>query len=593
MRDKPEEGAESAMARNDMLGMPNTSAPPSTAEATAKSPSSPAGTRAANPSPAGTAPARPSEAVPEPIGSPYPLYNAPRLSSFNELVTYMETQWGDGAAFEPADGEPLSYRELVREIRQEAAGLDASDAGRFVDVRDADPVRFAVRYLAVVSTGRCAVLCPLTDKQAARVAGNPASVPAGVGTIASSSGTSGVPKAAMLTERGLLADLACGLELYEFARGARYAKLLPYTHAFGLVCDLLAPLATGGTIALPHASATFAAELPRLAPTALNLPPRAAMLLASLLDKGLGENGAPETGRPHLLHGNAIGTETESPRFKPCVSHASNTPYRLPTLRKMLCGGAGLPASVTHRLRAHGIEAFGCYGLTECSPCVSVNRDNWYKDGSCGVPLRCNEARVTPSGELLVRGENVMVGYLGNAALTSERLHDGWLHTGDVGRIDADGFLHVDGRLDDVIVLSDGTKVAPEVIERALEAHPAIMQALVYGTDERLSRGDADGRTDIGTRTIGVARPLMRAENSVAAATSRDSRAGTAPCSPGQTVLACKIVLAEDASKSAEADAVEFARNMVVPGGTRIEHVTATHCPLPTNAAGKLLRRLP
>ena len=581
------------MAHNDMPGVPSGSAPRPTTEAPAESPSSPAGTRAANPSLPCTAPARPSEAAPEPIGSPYPLYSAPRFGSFDELIAYMATQWGDGTAFDPADGEPLSYRELVCEIRREAAELDASDIGRFVDVRDADPVRFAVRYLAVVSTGRCAVLCPLTGKQAPQVTDDPASVPAGVCTIASSSGTSGVPKAAMLTERGLLADLACGLELYEFAQGARYAKLLPYTHAFGLVCDLLAPLTTGGTIALPHASATFAAELPRLAPTALNLPPRAAMLLASLLDKGLGEDGALEASRPRPLHDSAIGADAESPSTKSRAAHASNTPYRLPTLRKMLCGGAGLPANVTRRLRAHGIEAFGCYGLTECSPCVSVNRDSWHKDGSCGVPLRCNEVRVAPSGELLVRGENVMVGYLGDAALTSRRLHDGWLHTGDVGRIDTDGFLHVDGRLDDVIVLSDGTKVAPEVVEHALEAHPAIMQALVYGTDERASRSGVDVKTDIGNRAIGVTSPLMRAEYGDATATGKNSRAGAAPLPSGRTILACKIVLAEEASKSDEADAVEFAHSMIAPGGARIEHVAATHCPLPTNAGGKLLRRLP
>ena len=456
----------------------------------------------------------------KPVGFPYPLYEAPQLDSFDNLLECMADFGDTQVAFERADGERVTYRALVNAVRRERLALDgldlarASSADRFIVVCDSDPVTFTARYLAAVTSGRCAVLCPLKDWQ--RAALEAEGVPEGVCTIASSSGTSGRPKAAMLIEQGLLSDLISGLELYEFAPGARYAKLLPYTHAFGLVCDLLAPLATGGTIALPHTSTTFAAELPRLAPTALNLPPRAASLLADFLDKGL---------------------------------------YRLPTLCKMLCGGAGLPASVTQRLRAHGIEAFGCYGLTECSPCVSVNRDGWHKDGSCGVPLRCNEVQVAPNCEILVRGPNVMAGYLGDTALTSERLHDGWLHTGDVGRIDADGFLYVDGRLDDVIVLSDGTKVAPEVIERALEAHPTITQALVYGAD-------------------------------------KSNRAGMSSRTSDQTVLACKIVLAEDASKSDEADAVEFARSIIAPEGAYIEHVTVTRSPLPTNAAGKLLRRL-
>lgn len=219
--------------------------------------------------------------------------------------------------------------------------------------------------------------------------------------------------------------------------------------------------------------------------------------------------------------------------------------YRLPSLAKMLCGGAGLAAATTRRLRAHGVEAFGCYGLTECSPCVSVNRDGWHKDGSCGVPLRCNEVRVSENGEVLVRGTNVMAGYLGAPGLTTQRIDaQSWLHTGDLGRVDEDGFLYVDGRLDDVIVLADGTKVAPEVLERALEAHPAVRQALVYGADD-----------------------------------------------PGRAVLACKLSLAKDANAADEKDAAAFARSLVAPGGSRIEHVCVTHEALPANAAGKLLRR--
>ena len=440
----------------------------------------------------------------EVFGGPYPLYDAPRFASFAELVAYIGETWGGSIAFETADEQVVSYHELVERIAHERMEMDEAGEGRFVEISHADPVQFAARYLAVVSSGRCAVLCRLAEEQKAQLAG----VPEGVCTLAGSSGTSGDPKAIMLTEAGLLADLTAGLELYEFARGGRYAKLLPYTHAFGLVCDLLAPLVTGGTIAVPHASATFVAELPHMAPTALNLPPRAAAMLADLLDAGT---------------------------------------YKLPSLRKILCGGAGLAASVTQRLRVHGIEAFGCYGLTECSPCVSVNRDGWHKDGSCGVALRCNEVRVGESGEVLVRGANVMAGYLGRPELTAKRIdRDGWLHTGDVGHIDKDGFLYVDGRLDDVIVLADGTMVAPEVLERALGAHPTIAQALVYGMPDKRS---------------------------------------------GQVVLACRLILRDGAGCDGERGAVDFARSVQTPDGARIEHVEVSGEPLPLSPAGKLLRR--
>ena len=439
------------------------------------------------------------------FGELYPLYDAPRFASFAELVAYIGAAWGGSIAFEPANEQTVSYRELAKRIERERMEMGGAGEGRFVEVRDADPVQFATRYLAVVSSGRCAVLCRLAEEQKAQLA----DVPEDVCALATSSGTSGDPKVVMLTEAGLLADLTAGLELYEFARGGRYAKLLPYTHAFGLVCDLFAPLVTGGTIAVPHASATFIAELPHMAPTALNLPPRAAAMLADLLDAGT---------------------------------------YKLPSLRKILCGGAGLAASVTQRMRVHGIEASGCYGLTECSPCVSVNRDGWHKDGSCGVALRCNEIHAGERGEVLVRGANVMAGYLGRPELTAKRIDsDGWLHTGDVGHIDNDGFLFVDGRLDDLIVLADGTMVAPEVLERTLEDHPAIAQAFVYGTPDRRC---------------------------------------------GQTVLACKLILREGSSCGDKRDAVDFAHSVQTPEGTRIEHIETSGEPLPRSAAGKLLRRL-
>ena len=446
----------------------------------------------------------PDSAEQEVFGGPYPLYDAPRFASFAELVAYIDATWGGFIAFETTDEQAVSYHELVERIARERMEMDKTGEGRFVGVSDVDPVQFAARYLAVVSSGRCAILCRLTGEQKDQLAG----VPEGVCTLAASSGTSGDPKVVMLTEAGLLADLTAGLELYEFARGGRYAKLLPYTHAFGLVCDLLAPLVTGGTIAVPHASATFVAELPHMAPTALNLPPRAAAILADLLDAGT---------------------------------------YKLPSLRKILCGGAGLAASVTQRLRVHGIEAFGCYGLTECSPCVSVNRDSWHKDGSCGVALRCNEIRTGESDEILVRGANVMAGYMGRPELTAARVdRDGWLHTGDVGHIDKDGFLYVDGRLDDVIVLADGTMVAPEVLERALGAHPAIAQALVYGMPDKRS---------------------------------------------GQIVLACKLVLRDGMDRDSEHGAVDFARSIQTPDGARIEQVEVSYEPLSLSPAGKLLRR--
>ena len=488
------------------------------------------GTPSKTGAPTGTIAGEGSAAEPEPavFGAPYPPYDAPSFASFAELVAYLGEAFPDRVAFERAEGERVTYRRLVETIAQVETEFERDAVGRWVDVRDQDPVRFAVRYLAATASGRCAVLCPLDTAQRAALelpasdaVPDGATVPESVRTVVASSGTSGDPKAVMLSEAGILADLNSGLELYRFADGARYAKLLPYTHAFGLVCDLLAPLVTGGTICLPHSPATFAAELPGMTVDALNLPPRAAGMLAQALE---------------------------------------GTRYRLPTLGKILCGGAGLPSALTRRLRAHGVEAFGCYGLTECSPCVTVNRDAWRKDGSCGVALACNEVATAPDGSILVRGANVMAGYLGRPDLTAARLSsDGWLRTGDVGRIDADGFLYVDGRTDDLIVLSDGTKVSPEPLERTLQEHPAVAEALVFGAG------------DEGSRVLGCRLVLRKTSG-----TEVDGTAGAA--SAASTTVAVS-------------GAIEFARSLCSPQGARIELVEVSEDPLPRTPAGKIRRQ--
>ena len=115
-----------------------------------------------------------------------------------------------------------------------------------------------------------------------------------------------------------------------------------------------------------------------------------------------------------------------------------------------------------------------------------------------------------------------------------------------MGHIDKDGFIFVDGRLDDVIVLADGTMVAPEVLERTLEDHPAIAQAFVYGTPNKRS---------------------------------------------GQVALACKLVLREGMDDAGKRAAIDFARSIQTPDGARIEHVEVSCEPLPLSPAGKLLRR--
>ena len=158
-------------------------------------------------------------------------------------------------------------------------------------------------------------------------------------------------------------------------------------------------------------------------------------------------------------------------------------------LRLIISGASALNPKISKAFRAMGFNLLQGYGLTECSPIVSVNRLEKYKDGSVGLPLAGVEVKILDPGrdkigEILVRGDNVMIGYYRNEEATREVLKDGWLHTGDYGRIDKDGFLYITGRKKNVIVTKNGKNIYPEDIELYLNQSPHILESLVYGVDD-------------------------------------------------------------------------------------------------------------
>jgi long-chain acyl-CoA synthetase len=152
-------------------------------------------------------------------------------------------------------------------------------------------------------------------------------------------------------------------------------------------------------------------------------------------------------------------------------------------LRHAISGGAALSTEVAEFFHALDILVLEGYGLTEC-PVVSVNRPSLFKFGSVGLPLPGVEVRLAEDGELLVRAENVFQGYHGKPEETSAVLpSDGWLRTGDVAELDADGFITITDRKKDIIVLAGGKNVSPQKVEAALTASPYVSQALVVGDD--------------------------------------------------------------------------------------------------------------
>jgi long-chain acyl-CoA synthetase len=130
---------------------------------------------------------------------------------------------------------------------------------------------------------------------------------------------------------------------------------------------------------------------------------------------------------------------------------------------------------------ALGVQLFQGYGLTECSPVISVNGPGQSKLHTVGRPIPGMEVKIADDGEILARGPSVMRGYWRDESGTAQVLRDGWLHTGDIGVIDPDGFLQITDRKKDIIVLSGGDNVAPQRVEGVLALQPEIGQVIVYG----------------------------------------------------------------------------------------------------------------
>ncbi len=151
--------------------------------------------------------------------------------------------------------------------------------------------------------------------------------------------------------------------------------------------------------------------------------------------------------------------------------------------KEMLCVGAALHAETVEKMREYNIDPHVYYGMTETSGTVSGIGP--YKDGACGIIAAHNEVKIE-NDEILIRGENITSGYLNNEKATKELIKDGWLHTGDLGRIDEEGYLHITGRSKNIIILSNGENVSPEELEEKLYECGDIEEVLVFGEKDTI-----------------------------------------------------------------------------------------------------------
>jgi len=145
-------------------------------------------------------------------------------------------------------------------------------------------------------------------------------------------------------------------------------------------------------------------------------------------------------------------------------------------------GGAALGERLGHFCRGIGVTILEGYGLTETSAAATVNRPGELKVGSVGRPIPGTSIRIAEDGEVMIAGPHIFSGYWNNEVATKEAIEaDGWFHSGDIGQIDAEGYLRITGRKKELIVTAGGKNVAPAVLEDRLRAHPLVSQCMVVG----------------------------------------------------------------------------------------------------------------
>ena len=302
--------------------------------------------------------------------------------------------------------------------------------------------------------------------------------PEDLAAVIFTSGTMGSSKAVMLTHGNLTSNIIATSQFVSIQNDDhdRLLSVLPLHHTYECTCGFLTALYQGASI--------YHAENLRRIPENLAESRATVVLGVPLLFETMYrriEKGIRETGERKFRIAKGVaslcerfGFRIRRRLFKPVHDRLGGS------LRLLITGGAAMNPEVSRGFRDLGINCIQGYGMTEASPLIAVNREANPKDSSVGMPLPGVEARIV-EGEITVRGPNLMLGYYKNPHATEEALEGGWLHTGDLGHLDRDGFLYVSGRKKSVIVTPNGKNVYPEELEAHLNDRRFIAESLVWG----------------------------------------------------------------------------------------------------------------
>ena len=467
---------------------------------------------------------------------PYPLYDLlPEIGSLHEMMAVKLRGQAKDVAFAYFDRKGncynKTYLEFCAEVRSVSEWIASRKAAsRHIGILGENSYDWLVMFMAVICSGNVAVALDkdMSQEELLQAAGDADvslilhSAKAGKKTAkikkalevpgkmpdccsfdeAYAAASAPVPEDSAVLEYfdkmsgNIASDINGSCQLFVL-EGDTYT-VLPFHHAFGLIVGVWMVFHYGHTVYISSGLRYIPAELKAACPQTMMLVPLFVESFYKQIRQEAAKAGRQKQMKAAMLLSDLLrtcGIDIRRRLFKDVlVRFGGNLEY-------IICGGAPLDKLYVEKFRKLGIEILNGYGTTECSPVAAVNRNHYRRDGSVGLALPGSEVVISQDGEVLVRGPHVMLGYYDNAKKTknhgssdtdwsdisgeeSEKIDEnGFYHTGDLGRIDRDGFIFLTGRKKNLIILSNGENVSPEELEEKLLRFDSINEVIVSADD--------------------------------------------------------------------------------------------------------------
>ncbi len=308
-------------------------------------------------------------------------------------------------------------------------------------------------------------------------------------SIVFTSGTTGKGKGVMLSQANIGLDMTLGMYNFDITR--KTLHVLPPHHTFGSTVNYVGHLAQGCEVYISSGIKHVSDEIREQQPTHLILVPA----FLEVMNRKIWTT-ARKGGKEGLLRFmmkcsdllRKVGIDVRRKLFASVLSAFGGK------LELIICGGAKLDEEIIRTFDSLGITILNGYGITECSPLISANRNEYRKPGSVGTPILACRVKIDDpdengEGEICVKGPNVMLGYYDNPEATAEVFDkDGFFHTGDYGKLDEEGWIYITGRKKNLIILSNGKNVYPEEIEADLQKVEGVSEVVVYAGESRVQK---------------------------------------------------------------------------------------------------------